>query len=73
LPDDSSFRSAISAFGAAAKFKLSNPAISGAREDQLRAPLEALTGDLAAILGLPGGAISMVGESTVSALKTRPD
>jgi hypothetical protein len=38
---------AVSAFGASAKSKLANVAITGAPEDQLRGPLEALVRDLA--------------------------
>jgi hypothetical protein len=64
---------AISVFGLATKAKLANPAASGAPEDQLRAPLEALFRDLAALAGLPEGAVALVGESTLSQLKTRPD
>src|SRR5258708_15956057 len=63
----------VSNFGASAKAKLSNVAISGAPEDQLRAPLEALLHDLAEIGGLPAKAINLVGETTLSHLKTRPD
>jgi len=37
----------ISAFGEATRRKLANRAASGAPEDQLRAPLEDLVGDLA--------------------------
>jgi hypothetical protein len=44
--------SAVSSFGASAKAKLSNVAITGAPEDQLRGPLEALLHDLADIGGL---------------------
>jgi hypothetical protein len=44
---------AVSNFGASAKAKLSNVAITGAPEDQLRGPLEALLHDLAEIGGLP--------------------
>ncbi|MGH6920197.1 MAG: hypothetical protein ACREJ0_21120 [Geminicoccaceae bacterium] len=47
----------LAKFGAAAKAKLSNPAASGAPEDQLRAPLEALIADLAGLTGLPPGAV----------------
>jgi hypothetical protein len=65
--------SAVSNFGASAKAKLSNVAISGAPEDQLRAPLEALLHDLAEIGGLPAKAINLVGETTLAHLKTRPD
>ncbi|MFL5075559.1 MAG: hypothetical protein ACJ8DS_09980, partial [Microvirga sp.] len=45
---------AVSTFGASTKSKLSNPAIHGAPEDQLRGPLEALIRDLAEAAGLPG-------------------
>ncbi len=68
-----SLRTALSVFGAACKAKLSNPAASGAPEDQLRGPLEALVQDLARIAGLPGGAVALVGENTLADLKTRPD
>lgn len=64
--------SAISAFGAQAKEKLSNPAATGQPEDQLRAPLERLLKDLAKLCRLPGE-LSPVGESSVRDLKTRPD
>jgi uncharacterized protein (DUF2336 family) len=64
--------SAVSNFGASAKSKLANPAISGAPEDQLRGPLETFMQDLAEICGL-GGAIQLVGETTLAHLKTRPD
>ena len=40
---------AVSAFGASAKAKLANIAISGAPEDQLRGPLEDLVRDLSEI------------------------
>ncbi len=64
---------AVSAFGAAAKGKLANPAASGAPEDQLRAPLEKLIEDLAHASGLERGAVRLVGESTLAHLSTRPD
>ncbi len=63
----------MSAYGASAKSKLANIAISGAPEDQLRGPLEALIKDLAAIEGMPSNAVHLVGETTLSELKTRPD
>jgi hypothetical protein len=63
----------VAAFGAAAKAKLDNPAASGAPEDQLRAPLEALILELAGLTGLPPGAVVPVGESSLADLKTRPD
>jgi Type ISP C-terminal specificity domain len=65
--------SAVSNFGASAKAKLTNVAITGAPEDQLRGPLEALLHDLAEIGGLPVKAINLVGETTLTHLKTRPD
>ena len=68
-----SLQSAIAAFGVSTKAKLSNPAISGAPEDQLRGPLETLFRDLAALAGLPPGAVQLVGETTLAHLQTRPD
>jgi hypothetical protein len=65
--------SVVSDFGASVKPKLTNVAISGAPEDQLRAPLEALLHDLAVIGGLPAKTVNFIGETTVSHLKTRPD
>ena len=65
--------SAIAAFGAKAKDKLSNPAASGQPEDQLRAPFEQLLDDMAALSSLTKAAVKAVGESSVSDLKTRPD
>src|SRR4051794_32174211 len=67
------FAQAISDFGAAAKAKLSNPAITGAPEDQLRNPLETLLRDLAELGGMPATAVQLVGETTVKHLKSRPD
>ena len=68
-----SLQEAVSAFGREAKSKLSNPAASGAPEDQLRAPLEALIPDLAELAGLHPGAVVMVGETSLADIKTRPD
>jgi Type ISP C-terminal specificity domain/N-6 DNA Methylase len=68
-----SVEEAVAEFGAAAKAKLSNPAVSGAPEDQLRAPIEALLGQLSRLAGLPEGALSLVGETSLADLKTRPD
>jgi hypothetical protein len=65
--------SAVSSFGVSVKPKLSNPAISGAPEDQLRGPLETLIHDLAEVAGLSAGGVDLVGETTKSDLKTRPD
>lgn len=63
----------ISDFGRRAKAKLSNIAISGAPEDQLRAPLEGLISDIAEFLGLLSDKIAAVGETSLADLKTRPD
>lgn len=68
-----SLTDAVSRFGAAVKPKLSNAAISGAPEDQIRAPLEGLIQELAGLTGLPAGCIVMVGESSLADLKLRPD
>jgi hypothetical protein len=65
--------SAVSAYGASAKAKLTNNAVSGAPEDQLRAPLEELIKDLAEIEGMSPSAVQLVGETALPELKTRPD
>ena len=66
-------QSAIAKFGAKAKEKLSNPAITGQPEDQLRSPFENLLADVAVLCSFPKTAVSAVGESALSELKTRPD
>ena len=63
----------ISVFGAKAKAKLKNAGISGAPEDQLRAPLEELIVEISGVAGLPAGAIVPIGETSLADLKTRPD
>lgn len=68
-----SLQQAVSAFGREAKAKLSNPGASGAPEDQLRAPLEALVAKLAQQAGLLPGTVVMVGETSLADIKTRPD
>ena len=64
---------AVSEFGAAAKKKLANKAASGAPEDQLRTPLEALVKDIAQLCGHPKNAVTLVGETSLAHLATRPD
>jgi hypothetical protein len=68
-----SFASVVLAFGAEAKAKLDNPVISGAPEDQLRTPLESLLHSLAALDNLAPGDLSLVGETALSQMQTRPD
>ncbi|MGA2793881.1 MAG: type ISP restriction/modification enzyme [Roseiarcus sp.] len=67
------FAGIVSTFGAEARAKLDNPAISGAPEDQLRAPLERLFHELADLDELAPAGLSLVGETTLSHLQTRPD
>jgi hypothetical protein len=64
---------AISAFGAEAKSKLNNPAVTGEPEDQLRGPLEVLLKTLAGIGSPLADKLAMVGESSIAELKSRPD
>ena len=64
---------AISAFGEMTRSKLTNLAATGAPEDQLRAPLEMLFQELAALVGNPAGTVDLIGETTLAALSTRPD
>ncbi|MCB1885851.1 MAG: N-6 DNA methylase [Geminicoccaceae bacterium] len=68
-----SLEDTVSDYGNAVKAKISNPAAIGAPEDQLRAPLETLIEKLAELIGLPRGQVVLVGESSLSTLKTRPD
>ena len=63
----------VSKFGAALKAKLAAAAISGAPEDQLRGPLEALVQDLAGLPGFKADDVITIGETTLAGLKTRPD
>jgi Type ISP C-terminal specificity domain/N-6 DNA Methylase len=67
------FADVISTFGASTKAKLSNAAISGAPEDQLRGPLEILIKDIAEINGLAPEHVNLIGETSLSDLKIRPD
>jgi hypothetical protein len=69
----SNLKTAIARFGADAKAKLANPSATGEPEDQLRAPLETLFGDLAELCGFKRAQVVAVGESSLSSLKTRPD
>jgi hypothetical protein len=69
----STLSSIIAAFGSSARAKLRNPAMTGAPEDQLRAPFEALLVGLANLRGFPLDAVVGVGESTLHELKTRPE
>ncbi len=63
----------IANFGASAKGKLANAAITGAPEDQLRAPLETLVLQLAALAGHQKNTVKLVGETTLAHLSSRPD
>jgi hypothetical protein len=63
--------SAISSFGAAATAKLSNVAVGGNPEDQLRAPFEQLLIDMALLAAYSN--VTAVGESALSHLGLRPD
>ena len=64
---------AISVFGRNTAAKLSNIAIIGAPEDQLRGPLEMLIADLALLSGYQPGALAIVGKTTLAEDRTRPD
>lgn len=55
------------------KAKLSNPAAVGAPEDQLRGPLEELFQTFAKLAALPDRSLTLVGESSLADLATRPD
>lgn len=63
----------ISAFGHAVSKKLSSPVVTGAPEDQLRGPLESMIAGLIDLLGYPDDTVSLIGETTLSEIMTRPD
>lgn len=63
-------KKAVGEFGDAAKAKLNQ---GGQPEDQLRNPIEQLFGALAAECGHAAGAVVLVGETSLSELRTRPD
>ena len=63
---------AISAFGADAQAKLSNSAVTGQPEDQLRKPLDNLFEALAELTGKTG-MVTLVGETPLAGMQTRPD
>lgn len=63
-------KKAVGEFGASAKAKLNE---GGQPEDQLRNPLEQLFAALAVEMGLAKGALTLVGEKSLSELRTRPD
>jgi Type ISP C-terminal specificity domain/N-6 DNA Methylase len=65
--------STLAAYGRAAKAKLSAVAVRGEPEDQLRSPIEQLVTDLAQLCGLDRRQLTLVGESSIAELKTRPD
>lgn len=65
-----SIKKAVSQFGASAKAKLNE---GGQPEDQLRNPLEQLFAALSLEIGLPKGALTLVGEKSLAELRTRPD
>lgn len=64
---------AVAAFGKSTTAKLSNVAVDGAPEDQLRGPLEILIAELALVAGFPAGAVGLVGETSLAEDRTRPD
>ena len=61
----------MATYGVTTKAKYSNVAVTGAPEDQIRAPLEELVKSLAAVVGF--GSVVVVGETAVEDLQTRPD
>lgn len=63
----------VADFGAVAKGSLTNPAITGAPEDQLRTPIVTLVTQLALLAGHQRDAVKLVGETTLAGLSTRPD
>jgi hypothetical protein len=65
--------SAVAEFGHSAARKLNAVAARGEPEDQLRAPLEKLVGDLAVLCRRRREHLTLIGETSLADLKTRPD
>jgi hypothetical protein len=63
-------KKAVGDFGASAKAKLNE---GGQPEDQLRNPIEELFKALSGEIGLPSSSLVLVGEKSLSELRTRPD
>lgn len=61
----------VTQFGKSVQEKMSNPLISGQPEDQLRSPFERLLLEMAALLKIDR--ITVIGESAIPELHTRPD
>jgi len=68
-----SLAEAVSRFGQAATATLSNTAVKGQPEDQLRSPLVALVKDICALIGLAATDTELVGETSLADLMIRPD
>jgi len=68
-----SIESAVSVFGLEAKTKLSAIAAKGEPEDQLRNPLEQLVASMTELCGQVRSKLTLIGESSLSELHTRPD
>jgi len=63
-------KKAVGEFGASAKAKLNQ---GGQPEDQLRNPIELLFAALSIEIGLPAAAVTLVGETSLAEMRTRPD
>ena len=72
-PNPLTLETAVAGFGTSAANKLSATAARGEPEDQLRAPLEQLIGDLAVICRHRREQLVLVGETSLADLHTRPD
>gem|GEM_PF-1872316 len=64
---------AVAQFGREAGVRLRNPSVMGEPEDQLRGPFEQLLTQLSQLCGHKPGQVTAVGETTIAALRTRPD
>ena len=63
----------VSRLGREWEAKLANPAVEGQPEDQLRGPFERFLSDFGATVGSEALRPTLVGETQISELKTRPD
>lgn len=73
MDDHDPFQQAVATYGRSTKAKFAGISITGAPEDQLRAPLEVFIAALAGLAAIPSDALTLIGETTLSGIGTRPD
>jgi hypothetical protein len=63
----------VAAFGQTVRDKFASPVVVGAPEDQLRGPLEVLVRDGLAVVAGIAQPVTLIGETSLADIQTRPD